>query len=87
MYLTPELVASFKTAIENPTEHGFAFKPFKDYWLSSDVVTAKHILADEYMKIVNIPKLVLYIIMDEVFGQCRDKDKDGLLGYKLAFKP
>lgn len=87
MNLTPALVASFKEAILDPSAHDLPFKPLKEYFQKSETVTAKHILAQEYMKIVNIPKIVLYIIMDEEFGQCDGKDEKGALGYHLVFTP
>lgn len=85
MNLTPALVANFKKVIMDPAANDLPFKPMKEYFQKSETVTAKHILAQEYMKIVNIPKLILYIIMDEEFGQCDGKDESGALGYHLSF--
>lgn len=86
--LTPEVINAYKTLITNPKEHGLEFKPLTECFEKSDLVTPKHILAKEYLDYIQkpLPKVILYIIMDEVFGICDGKAESGDLGYHLIFK-
>lgn len=66
---------------------GKSFKPFDQLFVPTEIVTAKHELYEQFIADTNcqIPKIFIYIVMDDLFGQCIDKDKDGNLGYKLSF--
>lgn len=89
MQLTPELIDAYKQLITDPKKHGLNdITPVTEFFDKSEVVTAKHELAKAYMDHVArpLPKLVLYIIMDDLFGQCDGKDVKGLLGYHLTPK-
>lgn len=85
--LNTESVAAYKEALTNPSKHGLPIRATQDCFIKSETVTAKHILAKQYMDECNgnLPKIFCYIVMDQVFGQCNGKDKDGLLGYHLKF--
>lgn len=62
--------------------------PFKDCFEVSDTVTAKHILDGHYRGKLGhqIPKIFIYIAMDETFGPCTGKDEKGFAGYHLKVK-
>lgn len=66
---------------------GKSFKPFDQLFKPSEKVTAKHELYEQFVTHTNclIPKIFIYIVMDELFGQCNGKDEDGNLGYYLHF--
>ena len=51
----------------------------------SDKVTAKHILFDQLIEVIKVPlpKVIFYILMDEMFGFGNYKDENGFLGYSL----
>lgn len=86
MELTPAAIDAYKKLLTSPAEYGFFdYKPIREFFQESEEVTAKHTLAEAYIKHINrpLPKVVLYIIMDEIYGQCVHKDKNGNLGYKL----
>ena len=87
--LNSQSVAAYKEALLNPAAHGLPIRPIKDCFEKSETVTAKHILAQQYMDECNgnLPKIFCYIVMDDVFGLCDGKDADGLLGYHLKFIP
>lgn len=83
--ISPGLVNAYQQILENPVKNGFDFKSIKEYFQPCEEVTAKHILAESYIKYLDKPlkKVILYIIMDNVFGQAQFKDSKGNLGYKL----
>lgn len=88
MILTPETVSAYKELITDPQKHGLELIAITDFFVKSDKVTAKHILAKAYIDHIQkpLPKLILYIIMDEIYGCCRLKDENGNLGYNLTSK-
>lgn len=85
--LNPETIDAYKTLITKPKENGLPFDAITECFDKSETVTAKHILAKQYIDYIGkpLPKVILYIIMDDLFGQCTGKDKNGDLGYKLKF--
>lgn len=85
MELTPALISAYRDIIFNPSKHGLEFKPMKDCFEKSDEVTAKHILHFKFMIYINkpLPKVIFYILMDELFGFGDGKDENGYLGYHL----
>lgn len=87
MEINLENINAYKTILLDPHKHGFEFDAITDCFAKSEVVVAKHLLADAYLKYMDkpLPKVFLYIIMNEVFGQCDGKDTDGNLGYHLKF--
>jgi hypothetical protein len=90
MILNKEAIDAYETLVSNPAKYDLEFRPFKECFQHCDKVTAKHILAKQYMDYMRscgaeMPKLVCYIIMDNVFGPCNGKDEQGLLGYHLSF--
>ncbi|KKN15085.1 hypothetical protein LCGC14_0989600 [marine sediment metagenome] len=88
MNLNPETIGAYKELLLNPSKHKLDFKPITECFEKSDDVTAKHILAKEFIDYLNkpLPKVILYIVMNQVFGQCDGKDSSGNLGYHLKFK-
>lgn len=87
MELNPQTVDAYKTLITNPKENNLPFDSITDCFDKSKDVTAKHILAKQYIDYIDkpLPKVILYIIMDQIFGQCNGKDANGDLGYYLKF--
>lgn len=87
MTITPKVIEAYKELLINPSKHNLTITPITECFKPSEKVTAKHILAEAYIRHINkpLPKLVLYIIMDEMYGTCMEKDLNGNLGYKLAF--
>lgn len=83
--LSNETIDAYKTILSNPLEHGFSFKPLKECFEKSEKVTAKHILFEQLIELIKVPlpKIIFYIIMDEMFGFGNDKDENGFLGYSL----
>lgn len=74
MYITPELVAEAKKVFP------------ADGFIESQEVIAQHILFKQFANhYPNWPKLIFYIVCDEIFGFARDKDVSGNLGRKLLF--
>lgn len=89
MQLTPALVAAYKEALQNPQNHELDFEPLENCFIKSDTVTANHILARQYLDYTarGIPKVIFYIIMQEIYGHPKGKDAEGHFGYYLTFKP
>jgi hypothetical protein len=89
MILNVETIDAYQELLTNPAKNKLHFKPIKECFEKSEIVTAKHTLAEQFIEYVEkpLPKLILYIIMDQVFGLCDGKDEDGNLGYHLKFKP
>ena len=87
MELTPQAIGAYKELLSNPSKHGFSFKPLKDYFEESETVTAKHILFDQLLLSIRVPlpKVVFYILMDEMYGGTIGKDESGYVGYHLKF--
>lgn len=85
MNLTPETVSAYRDILANPTKHNLPFPSFRDLFLPSDYAIAKHIAHDKYEKIIdrNIPKVIFYILLDEIFPQ--KKDSAGNLGWCFKF--
>jgi hypothetical protein len=67
---------------------GKSFKPFDQLFIPSESVTAKHELYNEFVNKTGclIPKIFIYIVMDDLFGVAQEKDEKGNFGYKLSFK-
>ena len=87
MILNPQTIDAYKELLLNPSKYNLDFRPITDCFVKSDNVTAKHILAKKFTDYLNkpLPKVILYIVMNQVFGQCDGKDTDGYLGYHLQF--
>lgn len=85
--LTPETVASYKHILLNPQKYNLPFKAITEYFEKSEQVTASHKLAYLYLTHIArpVPKMILYIIMNEIYGHCNAKDEKGDLGYYLKF--
>ncbi len=86
MILTPELIAAYKKMITNPKEHKLEFESLDEIFEKSEIAIAKHLIYDSYLLRIKkpVPKVVFYIIMDEMF---ESKIADDLhLGYCVKFK-
>lgn len=86
MILTEDLISAYKQMLSNPEKHDLPFPSLREIFLPSDTAIAKHLVYDKYQRIIdkNIPKIIFYIIMDEIFPQ--KKAEDGNLGYVVKFK-
>jgi hypothetical protein len=87
--LTPQVVDAYRELITNPAKNGLELDAITDCFHVDSRVTAKHVLAETYIKHINkpMPKLILYIIMDELYGKYIGKGEDGHAGYRLMFRP
>jgi len=72
--LTPELISAIKEKL--PMER----------FVPSEKVIAQHELFNQFkVDYPNLPKLVFYICMDEIFGVCHEKDEQNDLGRKIQY--
>lgn len=87
--LNSATVEAYELLVKNPNAYGLPFRSITVCFEPSAVVTAKHVLARHYIENETplLPKLMCYIIMDKVFGQCTGKDDQGYLGYHLKYIP
>lgn len=86
--LTPGHIEAYKELLNNPSSHGFTFRKLTECFKESSTVIPKHELYKIYIDYLQkpLPKIVFYIIMDEIYGNVIDKDEtSGNLGYKLEF--
>lgn len=85
--LCREVIEAYKTLLTQPGANGLSFKPITECFEKSETVTAKHILAKQFLTYLDkpLPKVILYIVMDQIFGLCDGKDSNGYLGYHLKF--
>jgi len=86
MVLSTEAVNAYKEILSNPVAHGFSFKPLNECFETSDKVTAKHILFQQFIEQIKkpLPKVIFYILMDEMYSSTIGKDEQGNLGYALT---
>lgn len=92
MVLSPETVNAYKELLTNPQKHGLQFKPLHECFEEIEEVTPKHLLFEDFANYLQkpLPKVIFYIIMDELYFHLIDKDeKTNNLGYrlKLVAKP
>lgn len=89
IHLNQETVEAYAQLVTDPAAYNLPFRSIKECFEKSDTVTAKHLLAGDYIRneAKLLPKIMCYIIMDNIFGQCDGKDADGYLGYHLKFVP
>lgn len=89
MEINEESVKAYLAIISDPAKYQLSFRRIQECFEKSEIVTAKHLLADSYIvnEATELPKIFCYIIMDEIFGQCDGKDSNGDLGYHLKYKP
>lgn len=87
--LTSEVVESYEKLLTNPAGFGLEFPAMNDCFEYSNEITAKHELAQAYIDHIekDVPKLIIYIIMTDWYGECKYRDSSGLLGYPLKFNP
>lgn len=86
MVLSTEAVNSYKELLTNPDKYGLEFKPLNECFEESTEVIPKHILFETFLSYLQkpLPKVILYIIMDEQYAHLIAKDPEsGNLGYKL----
>jgi hypothetical protein len=87
MELNQQSVDAHLKLLSDPKAYGLPFRPIEECFEKSETVTAKHILAKEFIEneVPSLHKLFCYIVMDKVFGLCDGKDEKGSLGYHLKF--
>lgn len=86
MVLSPETVNAYKELLTNPQKHGLKFKPLNECFEETKEVTPKHLLFEAFLDYLQkpLPKVIFYIIMDELYPHLTGKDettKD--FGYRL----
>lgn len=89
MQLTASAIQLFKDLLTNPEANMGRIPLLKDCFNESATGTAKHILYKEYLEYIDrhesqLPKVVWYIIMDELYPVM--KCADGNAGYPLTIK-
>jgi hypothetical protein len=86
VYVTPQTVQLAKDILQSGIDG--KFPPFKECFEWDVTVVAKHELYEQYRDFTGcqIPKVFVYIVMDQLFGVPAHKDAKGNLGYKLKFK-
>ena len=69
MTLTPELIEAYKKMITNPKEYNLEFESLGEIFEKSEIAIAKHLVYDSYLLRIKkpVPKVIFYIIMDEMF--------------------
>lgn len=75
MTLSPEMIEHAKKEIN-----------IQQYFIRSEVCTPKHLLFKEFTektKWANLPKIIFYILMDELYPRSIAKAPNGDLGYLL----
>lgn len=85
LFLTPETVDAYTQLISEPEKHGLDFLPLKDCIKQSDKVTALHILFKNYIDLIkrDVPKVIFYIIIQNIYGNPSGVDENGNAGYNL----
>lgn len=83
--LTPEAVDAYTKILVSPADYGMPFKPIGEILIESDVAIPAHILFKEFIDVIQkpLPKVMFYIIMDNLFAHTRSKAPNGDMGYKL----
>ena len=89
MNLTPELIEMFKGMLSDPKASNLPFRPLAECFVKTEQATPKDVLFKQYLEYLqrDLPKVVFYIIMDQLYGDLVAKAENGNLGYKLAFVP
>ena len=88
MNLNPELIAAYKEILTNPSKHKIDLAPLEECFLKSEEVTACHIMYQQYKEYIGnrpLPKVVFYIILEEIYGRVNGQDEKGNNGYHLTF--
>lgn len=89
MILAPETIDAYKDALMHPIENGLDFKPLTELFEKSEQAIAKNLVYEQYLISINktnnqVPKVIFYIIMDEMYQQ--KKADDGNFGYCVTLK-
>jgi hypothetical protein len=94
MNLSKEAVDAYKELLSNPKKNNLPIEPITDVLVKSDTVIAQHNLFKQYLSYLNsklpnadLPKVIFYILLEEIFGPCTGKDETGCAGYHLKLNP
>lgn len=87
MELDPQTIEAYKECLNNPAKYNLKMQPFKDYFVQSENITALHVLAKDFQENVNrnVTKFIIYLLLQDHFGNPNGKDTEGFGGYNLAF--
>jgi hypothetical protein len=87
--LSPEAVNAYKTILQDPVAYKMDFKPLGEVLVKSDKITAQHILFNEFAAYIKrpLPKVIFYIILNEIYGMTQGNDENGNAGYYLKVQP
>ncbi len=90
MVLSKEAVDAFKELLTNPQSNNLPISPITEVLVKSDTVTAQHNLFTDFVSYLHsklpnadLPKVIFYILLGEIFGPCTGKDETGCAGYHL----
>lgn len=85
MFLTPELIETVKSKVNDPEARG-ENRLLRDCVMESPVATPKHELFSQIQQdFPSLPKLVFYIIMDSMYVEA--KAPSGHLGWLVKYVP
>jgi hypothetical protein len=90
MNLTKDTIAVYTDLLTKPNEHGLDIPALSEVIETTEEATAKYLIYELYLVRVGrskhvIPKVVFYIIMDNLYPI--KKDEGGYLGYCVRVKP
>lgn len=87
MNLDADVVEAYRINLIDPKANGLTFDPLAEYFDKSETVTSRQVLAKQYTDYinVNIPKVILRVVMDDLFKKYKCRDKNGNNGFYLKF--
>lgn len=86
MVLSPQAVNAYKELLTNPKSHGLSFNPLNECFEETQEITPRHELYEAFLNYLQkpLPKIMFYIIMDEMYSPLIGKDeRTGDIGYRL----
>jgi len=94
MILSKEAVDAYKELLTNPKKNNLPIEPITDVIVKSETVTGQHNLFKDFISYLHLnlpkadlPKVIFYILLEEIFGPCTRKDETGCAGYHLKVNP
>jgi len=88
--ITPDVINSYKLLLTKPEEYGLDFPAITTCLIKSDVPTEKSELVKSYLTYINrsIPKVIMYIIIDQIFPEnCGIYTNNRMCYYLKFIKP
>lgn len=88
MTITPQMIDSYREILTNPDKHELPYKPITEWFVKSEDILPKHLAFDSVKDLVNIPKFIFYILMDELYpvGKALSGDAGWPIEYASVIK-